>query len=309
MKYRTSGRSATAGTDYAAVPLTILNFAAGQMAATITVDITGDAAAEANETVQLVLSTPTLATISDGTGIATIVNDDPLPYLAVNDVTLSEGNSGTVAATFTITRSGNTVGTSSVKYVTAAVTATAGSDYTSKALTTVNFGAGETAKTVTVNVTGDVVDEANETFKLALSVPATAVLSDASGTATIVDDDGPVTPGPSTFLAIDDISVTEGNAGTTAATFTLTRTGETTGASTVRYQTAAGNATADVDYTRVALTTVSFAAGETTRTITVNVTGDTTPEANETFNVNLSSPTGAVVSDNSGTATIVNDDG
>ena len=309
VKYRTTAGSATAGADYTSVDLTTVSFAAGQTTQTVAVNVIGDNVAEPNETFKVVLSAPTLATIDDGTGTATIVDDDGTPYVAVNDVTLSEGNSGTTTATFTLTRSGNIAGTSRVSYATVDATATAGSDYTAQPLTTVTFAAGQSTATVTVDVTGDAVDEANEAFRLMLSAPERVIISDASGTATIVDDDGPVTPGPSTFLAINDISVTEGNSGTTAAVFTITRSGDTAATSTVRYQTDAGSATADVDYTRVTFTTVSFAAGETTKTVTVNVTGDTTPEANETFNVKLSSPTGAVVSDVTGVATIVDDDG
>ncbi|MCA1674977.1 MAG: hyalin, partial [Actinobacteria bacterium] len=69
-----------------------------------------------------------------------------------------------------------------------------------------------------------------------------------------------------------------------------------------------GTATAGADYTALATTTITLAAGETTKTVTVNITGDTVPEANETFNLILSAPTGATISDTTGVATIVDDD-
>ncbi|MCA1684223.1 MAG: hypothetical protein LC708_03755, partial [Actinobacteria bacterium] len=307
VKYATGGGTATAGTDYTAAALTTLSFAAGETSKTVTVNVTGDIATEANETFNVNLSAATGGVISDATGTATIVNDDAT-YLAVSDASVVEGNSATTPATLTVTRSGDTSGTSTVKYATGGGTAAAGTDYTAAALTTLSFAAGETTKTVTVNVTGDTVDEVNETFNVALSSATGATVSDTSGAVTIVDDDGPITPGPQTFFSASDVSVVEGNSATTPATITVTRSGDTSGASTVKYATSGGTAAAGTDYTVAALTTLSFAAGETSKTVTVNVTGDNVVEPNETFNVTLSAATGGVISDTSGTATIVNDD-
>jgi VCBS repeat-containing protein len=312
VKYRTSGGTATAGNDYSAVPLTTLSFAGFETSKTVTVDVTGDDLPETDETFNLVLSAPTGATIADSSGAATIVNDDGAAYLSAGNISVTEGNTGTdpaTPATFTITRSGNTNGTTTVTYKTSGGTAAPGSDYTAIALTDLAFGPGETAKTVTVNVTGDTVSEANENLNLALSAPVGATLADATATAYITDDDGTNPQAPSTFHAVGSIVVDEGNTGTTAATFTVTRSGNTGGASTVRYKTSGGTATAGTDYTALPQATLGFGAGETTKTVTVNVSGDTAPEANETLNLVLSAPTGGVIADGSGTATLVNDDG
>lgn len=109
-------------------------------------------------------------------------------------------------------------------------------------------------------------------------------------------------------LSIDDQQVTEGDSGTTAATFTVTRSGDTSAASTVTYTVADGTATvADNDY--VATTgTLEFTAGETAKTITVDVHGDVNTEPDETFVVSLSNASGATISDPQGTGTIVSDD-
>jgi hypothetical protein len=135
-----------------------------------------------------------------------------------------------------------------------------------------------------------------------LSSPAGATIADATGMATIVNDDG------ATYLGVDNISVSETNSGITTAAFTITRSGNTNGTSTVSYKTSGGTATAGVDYTTVNLTAVTFAPGQTTKTVTVDVKGDTTLEKSETFNLVLSAATGATVSDASGAATITNDD-
>ena len=108
-------------------------------------------------------------------------------------------------------------------------------------------------------------------------------------------------------VSIGDVSVTEGAAGTTTATVTLTLSGPTTTATTVARSTANITATAGSDYT-AASGTVTFAAGATTAQTTVSVLGDTTVEANETFQVALSAPSGLTIADGTGVVTIVNDD-
>ena len=110
------------------------------------------------------------------------------------------------------------------------------------------------------------------------------------------DDDRP-------SLAINDVVVNEG-AGT--ATFTVTLTGATTQSTTVAFATQDGTALAGSDYTAVS-GTLTFAPGETTKTITVPILNDAVYEGPETFTVNLSSPTNAVVSDASGLGTIKDD--
>jgi hypothetical protein len=306
--YATANGTATAGSDYTAIAPTVLTFAAGETSKTVAVTVTGDTVPEPDETFLVKLSSPSAATVSDDTGTGTISDDDAPTYLTVGDAVVTEGNSGTTAATFTVTRSGSTAGTSSVTYATANGTAAAGGDYTAIGATRLSFAAGETSKTVAVAVVGDTVDEANETFLVKLSAPTGALISDDTGTGTIVDDDGPITPGPTTFLAVNDAAVAEGNSGTVPATFTITRSGDTTGTSSVTYATATGTATAGTDYTALGSTTVTFAAGETSKTVTVSVTGDTVDEPNETFVLKLSAPAGAVISDDTGTATILDDD-
>ena len=110
-------------------------------------------------------------------------------------------------------------------------------------------------------------------------------------------------------LSIAGVSMAEGNSGQTPFAFTVTRTGDTSGVSTVHYATADGTATvADGDYAATS-GDLSFAAGQTTATITVQVNGDTKVEPNETFTLALSSPSaGTNVSTATATGTIVNDD-
>lgn len=109
-------------------------------------------------------------------------------------------------------------------------------------------------------------------------------------------------------LTVSDVAVTEGNAGTVNATFTVTLTPSFTGTVTVDYATADGTATAGSDYTALSATTLTFLPGETSKLVTVSVLGDTTIETNETFFLNLSNPTNATIADPQGLGTITNDD-
>jgi predicted extracellular nuclease len=225
----------------------------------------------------------------------------PSPQLSVADFTITEGNAGTALATFTVTRSA-AAGAFSVNYATANGTATAGSDFVATA-GTLNFAAGDTQKLVSVVIKGDAVTEANETFFLNLSNASNgATITDAQAVATITNDDGlPIS------VSINDAMVAEGDSGTVPLTFTVTRSGGTA-AFSVDYITTGGTASVGSDYA-LASGRLKFAAGETSKTITVNVNGDTLSELNETFNVNLFNPTkGALLTDNSGTGTIINDE-
>jgi Zn-dependent metalloprotease len=110
-------------------------------------------------------------------------------------------------------------------------------------------------------------------------------------------------------LSASDTTVVEGNSGSTDAFVNVTLSSAGVGPVTVDFATADGTATtADNDYT-AATGTITFAPGQTTRTVTVSVVGDTTVEPSETFFVNLSNANGAAVGDGQGQVGIVNDDG
>ena len=299
VNYATANGTATAGVDYVAASGT-LNFAPGQTTQVITVTVNGDTLSEANETFTVTLSAPNNATIGVGTGTGTINDDDALPTLTINDVSATEGNSGTANAAFTVTLSAASGQTVTVNYATADGTATAPGDYTTTS-GTVTFAPGQTTQTITVPVVGDALNEANETFFVNLSGAVNATIVDNQGLGTITNDDTPPT------ISIGNVTVVEGNSGTTSATFTVSLSGPSAQTVTVNYATADGTAVAGSDYV-AASGTVTFNPGITTQSVNVLVNGDTTFEANETFTVNLSSPTNATIVGGTGTGTISNDD-
>jgi hypothetical protein len=221
------------------------------------------------------------------------------PSISVRDVVVVEGDSGTTQATFVVALSGPASQTVSCSFATANGTATAGSDYvaTSGAL---SFAPGEVEKPVVVLVNGDTVDEAQETLFLDISNVQNATVSSNRGTGFINDDDGPT-------ISINDVSVTEGNAGTKSATFTLTLSGPSVEAIAIRAISTPGTATASSDYNSIN-TVVIFQPGNVTKTVDVAIIGDTNLELNETFLVNLSDNFGTTIADGEGVGTILDDD-
>ena len=293
--------TATSGTDYAAVtsPVTI---AAGATTGTVTVNPAADATIETNETVILTLNAGTGYTVgAPASATGTILNDD-LPTLTINDVTVNEGNAGTTNFTFTVSLSAP-AGPGGVTFdiATANGTASAGVDYVANSLTGQTIPAGNSTYSFTVLVNGDTLSEPNKTFFVNVTNVTNAVVGDAQGVGTITNDD----PAPS--LSINDVTVTEGNAGTVNAVFTVTLSAASGQTVTVNYATADGTATQPADYTNTS-GTLTFTPGATTQTITVPVIGETVPEANETFFVNLSGAVNATIADNQGVGTITNDD-
>ena len=221
----------------------------------------------------------------------------------------SGSGSSVTPLSFTVSLSAASTSSVTVNYATSGDTATSDTDFTA-ASGTLTFAAGETTKTITVNVTRDTTVESDETLSVTLSSPGNAVLGDGSATGTITNDDSAPPPPATPSLSINDLSVTEGHSGTTSATFTVSLSAAATGTVTVSYATAASGsnpATSGTDFT-AASGSLSFAAGETSKTITVHVTGDTTFEPSETFVLNLSSASGATIADSQGLGTISNDD-
>ena len=241
--------------------------------------------------------------------------DATLSIVAVNG-TQSEGTTGaTTPFTFTITRGGNTSIATSVSWAVTGSGANpaAGSDFAGSVLPsgTVSFAAGETSKTITVNVAGDTVVEPDEGFTVTLSNPAASTtIGTATASGTIRDDE---TSRASLSIAALSADEVEGQSGSTAFTFTVTRGGNTSIATSASWAvTGSGaNPAAGSDFAGSVFPsgTVSFAAGETSKTITVNVAGDTVVEPDEGFTVTLSNP---AASTTIGTAvasgTIRNDD-
>ena len=320
ISYSLSGHGANpaAGTDFAS-GLFVLNtatFAEGQSSVTITIRVAGDINFEADEGFIVAIFDPTHGgTVGTASATGTVLNDDPLPItgsfsIAADDAVVAEGDSGVTALTFTVSRSGDGSGPATVDYALTSGGAS-GSDFAGGVLPagTLSFAAGELTKTLTLQVQGDTAVEPDESFIITLSNPsAGSDISVPTAVGTIQNDD---VPPPATFLAIAalDAVQAEGDAGSTAFTFTVTRTGDTSAADSVDYAVTGSANGADFAGGVLPGGTVSFAAGETSKTLTLQVAGDTAFEADEGFTVTLSNASaGSEITTASAAGTIVNDD-
>ncbi|WP_396754587.1 beta strand repeat-containing protein [Microcystis aeruginosa] len=285
----TLGGTATLNTDYTRTGTNnTVTFAAGSSTATVTVDPTPDTIVETDETVALTLATGTGYTVGTTTPVTgTITNDDTSVTLAVAPASVTED--GTTNLVYTFTRSGVTTNSLTVNY-TLGGTATLNTDYTRTGTNnTVTFAAGSSTATVTVDPTADTIVESNETVALTLAAGTGYTVGTTTPVTGTINDDEP----PIINLAVSPASVTED--GTTNLIYTFTRSGLTTNSLTVNY-TLGGTATLNTDYTRTGTNnTVTFAAGSSTATVTVDPTPDTIVETDETVILTLAAGTGYTV--------------
>lgn len=303
--YITGVGTASVGVDYQANSGTLI-FQPGVTERTVNVGVFGDTNHEQDETFMFTLRNEQNATIERAVGIGLISNDDAAPALSIADVAITEGDSGTTTATLTVsvdTLSGMPI---TADYATsdaspAAGAATAGSDYT-PAGGSITIPVGSTSATVSIEIAGDSLNEDNETFSVTLSNPGNATIADAVADVTIVNDDGPI-------LSISDVTVTEGDSGTTEAVLTVTLSEISLDTVTVSFMAVDGTATmADNDYSVLTSSPLNFFSSETTKTITNLITGDLNLESAETFEIVLMNPVSATISDSRGLVTIEDDD-
>ncbi|MCW5645718.1 MAG: putative Ig domain-containing protein, partial [Sphingopyxis sp.] len=295
----TTSGTATAGTDYTGNAASV-TIPANATSATVTIDPTADSVVEPDETVILTIAAGAgyvIGAPSSATG--TILNDD-VPAASITVAPASVLENGPDNLVFTVALNAASASPVTVNY-TVGGTATNGADYAPIG-TSVLFPAGTTSQTIIVNPNSDGTIEPDETVILTLAAGAGyTVGTPSTATGTILNDDFP-------SVAVSSVTVAEGNSGTTNAVFTVDLSAPAT-ASGVTFDIATFNGTATAGSDYVAATGgFSFAPGETSKTFPVQIIGDTSPEADETFTVTMSGVTNATLGANPGTGTIVNDD-
>lgn len=286
--------SAIPNVDFVPVNVTVV-FAPGETSKTINVPIINDSLMEAKESFPVNMSNAIGATQGSWTWSANIVDDDVAASpgkLQLSNSTYSVNEDGTML-NVTVNRVGGADGTVSVQYKTSDgasgiasnLTAWAGADYTSKS-GTLTFAPGETSKVISIPITNDTSVEQNEYFTVTLSNPVGgATLGPVTkAVVTIVEDDSSIE------FAQSNYSVNE-NAG--YVTITLTRKGNISGVSTIDLNLSSGPATAGQDFVKPASPTVTFAAGESTKTIQIQIIDDVFKESDEFFYLQLTNATGA----------------
>jgi hypothetical protein len=293
VSYQITDISTTAGADYTAASTGTLTWTNNDAAAkSIGVTIVDDAQAEADETLELTLSSPSGASLGTRTTTTlAITDDDSAPpgtlQWSTSAITVNEA-AGTV--TLNVSRAGGSAGPASVQYQTANGSANAPGDY-SAANGGLSWADGDgTPKPVTVSIANDTADEPNETFTIVLSSATGANLGGpATVTVTINDDDPPPSPGTLQFTS-GQFTVSEGVASIPIA---VSRSGGTAGAASVVIQVSGGTATQGTDYT-IASGTLQWEAGvEGNETLIISINDDALVEGAETVDLRLVSFTGA----------------
>lgn len=292
------GTATVADNDYIANNGTV-TFLPGETSRPIVVEVVGDTTFEGTQFFLVNLSNPVNTTFADSQGNGTIVNDDVT--IAINNVSLDEGDASLTDFIFDVTLSGTYSLTITADFSTSDGSATiADNDYIDTN-GTVTFLPGETSQPVVVQVVGDINLEGTEFFHVNLSSAVNASFSDIQGNGTILNDD--IIP----TVSVLDASQVEGDAGTTAFEFGVVLSGPGSLTATVDYATSDGTATEPADYGGGS-GTLTFMPGETTQAITVLVNGETTHENDETFFVDLSNPMNLFLGDAHAVGTIQNDD-
>ena len=236
----------------------------------------------------------------------TIVDDDPLPTLAIRPTAGSdvvEGNSGVTNAVFSVSLTPQSGRSVTVQYATTQDgNATSGVDFR-VASGTLTFQPGETNKNVVVEVLGDLLHEGTESFFVALSNPMNATVLIPQAQGRIFDDEA------APVISIQDATfVQEGNTGSTNATFQVTLSAASAQIVTVNFTTSSATALAGTDFAGKTNIVTFSPGGPLVQSIAVEVIGDNLSEPDETFIVNLSDPVGATLGRNHATGTITDDD-
>ena len=301
VNYSVTGVTATGGQDYTTTGST-LTFPAGENdPQTIDITIIDDSRDEDDETFTVTLNSATNADIGTANHTYKILDNDDPPSVSF-DSAGSQGDEGTVSQVELVVNlseaSGKTV---TVNYTVTGTATGGGEDYTIAAGPLI-FAPGETTKNIILSIVNDDVGEADETVDVLLE-PTNATLGDnPSYTYTIENDD-------KSSIEFADVS-SSGPEGNNIAELIVTLSPEFPGEVKVGYSVTGGTATGGgVDYTLLA-GTLTFQAGDTEESITIDITHDTEVEPDETIIVTLSEPSkdATIGTNESHTYTILNDD-
>ena len=224
-----------------------------------------------------------------------------------------EGKSGTSEIVATVQRTGSTEGAVSVQVeLDTPSTATVSEDYINNLPVTINFASGESSKTVSIPIVGDTIVEPDEQIKVKLVNPVGRVTlgSQQTATLTIINDDISI---PSVLaFSSSSYSANEGNSGSpNQVVATVQRIGSSEGAVSVQVQLdTSSTATVTEDYINNLPVTINFARGESSKTVSIPIVGDTVVEPDEQINLKLVNPVGRGIlgSQQNASFTIINDD-
>jgi Ca2+-binding RTX toxin-like protein len=284
------------------LPSGVVTFAPGEVSQTITLAIADNTVIEPDESFTITLSDPVGAVIGTAAAGGVIANDDAVLSITANAPGVLEGDSGITPYSFTITRTGDLSGLVFVNYVVQPDTATGSIDFITSFDLAV-FAPGVASTTVVVSMIGDTLVEADETFTVTLAFASGAEIGTDSAQAVILNDDD------ATFsIAAATPSVVEGDAGVTPYLFVVTSSSPV--AEPVMLDWVLTSVTASSTDVQPISGQVLFNAFEMTRTISVDILGDTLVEGDESFTITLLDPgrPNVIIGTATATGVIENDD-
>jgi Tol biopolymer transport system component len=294
--YTTLGGTATPGSEFTPTSGT-LDFAPGEESKQFVVPVLNDAADEVDENVIVSLTDETGGSVGEPSFAAVVIaDDDPSPRLSVSDARVGEGDGGTAQLTFLVTLSEPSPRTITARVVTQNGTATGGpfgpgSDF-EPLNGTYTFPPGTTRGLLRVTVWPDTTPEPDETFSVVFSNPVAVEIEDGVGVGTIADDDGPAFTKVQFSSTAQTVSETAGR-----LDVQVTRTGDLSAPSSVGYWSLDLSTSPRTDYTAPA-GVIDFAAGESSRTLSVFITDDAFREEDESFLLLLFAPRGCTIGAN-----------
>ncbi|NGZ28861.1 MAG: hypothetical protein G8345_18480, partial [Magnetococcales bacterium] len=293
VKITLNGNTANSG-DFA-VTEQVLNFAAGETKAILTVATTQDSWLEADEFFTATLTNATGgANVASGLATATIYNDESVPTFSIASSANTEGD----VITFTVTRDGDSQAEQTVTFATDAFGTAASNEFVANS-GTLTFSQGSYSETFTVVTGQDTLFENNETFAVSLGTVNFGGIAAGMATGTILNDE-----------AIPSFSISGGGSVTEdgLVTFTVTRNGDSQANQTVVYGTNTGSAGSG-DFASDTSGTLTFTQGQYSQTFTVDTTQDTLYENNESFTASLANASlGGGFTAATASATILNDE-
>ncbi|HIJ84657.1 MAG TPA: DUF1566 domain-containing protein [Magnetococcales bacterium] len=226
-------------------------------------------------------------TVSDGTHSTTkTFTINVGSSLSIGDITVTEGDTGSVAANIPVTLDKTSGQAVSVNYATSVMgNTTANVDYTTTT-GTLTIPAGQTSGSITVPVLGDTLDEVNEVFRVTLSNPVNVFIADTQGDVTIIDND----PAPTVAFTAAAQAVNEGS----LVTATLQLSGPSSLDVSVPF-TASGTAAAGTDYSNLITSPITIPAGSSSVDVTFRTALDAVSDDAETVVLTLGTPTYATL--------------
>ncbi|SOD74837.1 Calx-beta domain-containing protein [Jatrophihabitans sp. GAS493] len=280
VRYRTANGNARAGLEYTAQNGT-LSFSPGTTSQVVSVALLGHVPPEQSWYLSLGLSSPTNATVLDGTGYGYITNPDRVAQAVVDNVGVSKPASGTSVVSVPVRLITASTVAATFDYYTSDGSAVAGTDYVGTR-GTITFAAGVTSATIPVTINGNATTSTPKYFSVNINNPSAGAAVLANAYVTIVS------PGASTpQIAVRAAGIIKPTSGTATMSFTITAQPAPTTALTMSYATSNSSAIAGTDYTATS-GTATIAAGATSTTVTVPVLGNQIPTGDPFFYLNIS---------------------